>query len=189
MIDDRTKAAWAKLMEDAQARLEQRKKEMEVPALPYQPTDNEVLIFRVPPPKTKERTEGGLVIPDGYYDPRTGEFVDMKDYMPLPMGLLVAVGCSALDWAMTHGILPGDRVCFGEYEGRERDFDDAKSDVAKSDKKLKKFLQMYHAGIRGSEDLIDRLYGEKPTMKIAPVWTDDGPVHLVHPIVENILGD
>jgi co-chaperonin GroES (HSP10) len=146
-----------------------------------------MILYRVPPPKEKERTEGGLVIPLGYTDPKTGEFIaaDGRELAPRPLALLIACGASALDWCMSHGILPGDMVCFGEWEGRERDFDDGKSDTYQ--RELKKFLMMKVAAIRGSVDLIERMGGKKPQMRLVPHFTDDGVVHLVEPVAENIL--
>ena len=188
---DEVKAAWKKLFVEANTRLIERKKEMETPPLPYMPTDDDIMVYRMPPPKKKERTVSGLVIPQGYWtkpEPgRPSEWIDVIETGTRPLGLLMALGCVSLDWAMTHGILPGDIVCFGEWEGRERSFEYDESDRATQEDKLRKILQMGHSGIRGSVDLLDRLFGEKPTMRVVPVFTDDGVVNLVEPIPENIL--
>lgn len=174
--------AWEKLDTSAAGRLEARLKEHKIPSIEYQPSDDEVVVYRLP--AQEQKTEGGLVLPEFGIDsdPTDGGRRIAQDRI-VNVGLLINAGLSARDWLRSHGLLFGDRVKFGKYAGEEeslRWFLGGASSVAMTD-----VLAINVMDLRGSFDLWDRLYGPKPSMRM--VFVSDGAgtgLHVIKPIVK-----
>lgn len=164
-------SAWAALEEAAIQRRNERMKEMGIDRKPYRCTFNKIIVCRIPPPPPKDKTESGLYIPDSAQSD--------SNITHINRGLLIEAGLSALDDLRSHGILRGDIVTFGTFEGDDKEY--ALDAEGRSTRKL---LTLNAGGLWGSEDLEERLDGPSPSMRI--VWTrsslDDAGTHLILPV-------
>lgn len=116
-----------------------RFKDLGVPALPYQPVFDRVLVFRIS--DEKYGGSGGVII-----KPETARGADQR-------GMLVAAGPKALDSLVTNGILLGDIIWFGQFSGMF----EQNSLERTAGKAAKGFVVERAESINGSEDLITRI--------------------------------
>jgi chaperonin GroES len=120
---------------DNGSRLAARRKQFDIPEIPYLPIGKNVLVFRIP---EEDRTAGGLYIPDTNKEPKS-------------QGVLLAAGLGALDILADHLVEIGDMVWFGKYAGWE-------SEVRReAESKGTKILQVKVEDVLGSVDARERL--------------------------------
>ena len=178
--------AWKALEHAASLLLQVRKAELRIPDIGYQPTDDDLMVFRL---SAKEQTsEGGIVLPTWMMakdiNERTGETRQIAEEKVLNIGLVLEAGCSARDWMRSHGVLVGDIVKWGRFSGQE---ENAHWFSAGKVQSLADVLLLNVRDIRGSFDLDVRLRGgdpEAPTMRRVFVAAPDGAgLHLIKPIV------
>ena len=125
-------------------KLAERRKQYDIPELPYLPAGKVVLVFRLP---NETKTAGGLFIAETAQDPKT-------------MGVLVGAGLEALDILRDHLIEIGDIVWFGKFEGWEHE---VKRDAENKGKQINQFKV---DGILGSVDALERVQGKNPTHEL-----------------------
>lgn len=175
--------AWSELEHRWAELLENRKFELKIPHIAYQPTDDDVMVFRM---AAKEQTTGGgLVIPDHVYekeiDERTGQARIRAVERVLNIGLLLEAGCSARDWMRSHGVLVGDIVKWGRFSGEEENAHWFSGGAVAS---LADVLLINARDIRGSFDLDLRL---REAGAMRRVFVSDGEgkgMHVIKPIVK-----
>lgn len=183
---DRELAAYDTLFQEGVERLWERIRRLEIPfdiheacrdpekATIYVPAGNTVTVCRVPPPPLPEtHGDSGIFIPDKYRDEYERE--------PESRGVVIWCGLEAFDTFRSHGLLPGDWVKFGRFEGWEEEIERDREGKSK-----KKLLQLKDAGLLGSFDLIRRLWGESPSMELVyEVDENQHGIHTYRPIVRN----
>lgn len=116
-------------------KLEQRRKQYDIPDVPYLPVGKTILIYRLP---NETVTAGGIHIPQTAEEPK-------------PQGVLLAAGLAALDVMNDALVEIGDIVWFAKYAGWEKS---VKSDPGNKDKDI---IQMKIEDLLGSEDALGRL--------------------------------
>lgn len=189
---------WAKLYEQAHERLLARIKEYDPPPLASVPAQDCVTVYRFPTKPKATETEGGILIPDAH----------QKEQTPFSAGLLICAGAEALDVLASHGILPGDIVRWAWLAGDEEDVkrvDEALAEAAArglgessmrrvamkardDEMAKKKLLRLKAPDIHESVDLLERLYGDKPTMEFVREVSPNGDfTHVIRPVIENLL--
>jgi hypothetical protein len=121
--------------------------------VPHAPGADNVLVLRVPSkPVEKNWDRDGLIVrPDKY----------QEEPEPESEGYLLRGGPMALNSFMDEGYLLGDKVQIGRFAGWEKEFDLDRKGANK-----KKILQMKAGDVIGSFDLLDRLDGPKPSMRM-----------------------
>lgn len=161
----------------------------------YYPLDDIVVVYRLPTNQDMTKTPGGLWIPD----------IAQDRAQPYSVGLLLYAGVAALDDLADSGCVPGDYVKFGRFAGDEeavqRVNDAMEKGVAMSRKpedvrlveekalalkdaelKKQKLLELQAKDLHCSIDLMDRLYGEKPTMEVVRAIEGGLLKHVIRPI-------
>lgn len=166
---------WEELEANMSLLLSSRRKELKLPEIPFQPTDDDVMVYRMQP--KEQTTAGGIVIPDHTLDVDDGRTVAHQKVINL--GLLLKAGCSARDWMRSHGVFVGDIVKWGKYTGEE---EHAHWFTGGSVRSMEDILLINVRDIRGSFDLDQRLWGAERTMRIVFVADPDGRgMHIVKP--------
>jgi chaperonin GroES len=117
------------------SKLDERKKQYDMPRPAYLPLGKNVLIYRL---EGEEKTVGGIVIP------QTSQEVKSR-------GILLAAGLQARD-VLADGLIDiGDEVCFAHYAGRDREVE------KREGKAPSKILECKVEDILGSVDALDRI--------------------------------
>lgn len=129
-------------------KLDERRKQYDIPELPYLPVGKVILVYRLP---SEEVTKSGLVLPQVWTEKSEDGTTTSGQKSPEPKGVLVGAGLQALDVMRDHLIELGDVVYFGRFEGWEVEFQREKM---KSGKYL---IQMKIEGVLGSVDAIERM--------------------------------
>lgn len=177
---------WERMEASAKKTLAARIKEHSIPEIPYLPSDDVVLVYRLPPPPKIEKTESGLFVPlpgrDYALKDGTIQTSEIPDTIVKPMGVLLAAGLGAYDWMICHGYQLGDVVAFGFYAGHEQDF--TQGELYRSEKDMKKILQLRKTDLLGSVDAIERVNGPRPSLRMVRTETKDGVLHIYQPIAE-----
>lgn len=115
--------------------LEKRRKEYDIPELPYLPVGNNVLVYRLP---SETVSKGGIIYAEVAQEPK-------------PCGVLVGIGLAALDKLSDHLVELGDVVWFGRFAGWEKEI--ARDPEGKS----KSIIQMKAEDVLGSIDALERV--------------------------------
>lgn len=175
--------AWGALEDQWAELLGHRKAELRIPEIEYQPTDDDVMVFRTQ--AREQTTEGGLVIPtfimEKDVDERTGWTRTQATEKVVNIGLLLEAGCAARDWMRSHGVLVGDFVKWGRFSGQEENAHWFSGGKVNS---LADVLLLNVRDIRGSFDLDSRLKGPTPVMRRVFVADCDGKgLHVIKPII------
>jgi hypothetical protein len=186
-------AAWDKLYARADARLRERMAEYECPEPEWVPGQDIVVVYRFP-----NEYKGLVYLPEAYADGHDAQY---------SIGLLLMAGPEAQDILESHGVLPGDVVKFARWAGEEEaanrvqeakgkarqagaseaEATHAAIEVRDAEMAKKKLLEFQVPFIRGSVDLKERLYGDKPTMERVRIVTAKGePMHVIRPVAENL---
>lgn len=179
---DQEREAYDRLVEQAIETLNERVERLEIPIQlfdlkdpetnpVYAPCANSIVVCRVPPPPAPQ-THGAssIFIPEVYQAEYERE--------PESRGVLISCGLGALDTFRSHGVLPGDWVKFGRFDGWEEEIE--KDREGKSKKKL---LQLKDHGVLGSFDLAHRLWSKRPTMEVVYELNPDGSgMHTFRPV-------
>jgi co-chaperonin GroES (HSP10) len=169
-------ARWEELEQLSSLLLATRTRELRLPEIPFQPTDDDVMVYRLQ--AKEQKTEGGIVIPDHTLDVDEGRTIAHQKVINL--GLLLKAGCTARDWMRSHGVLIGDIVKWGKYSGEETPVHWFTGGTVRS---MEDVLLLNVRDIRGSFDLDTRLWGPEQLMKIVFVADDAGRgMHLVKPV-------
>lgn len=175
--------AWADLEERWLRLLEERKKELRIPTIAYQPTDDDVMVFRMA--AKEQKTEGGLFIPDHVYEKemneRTGQVTTRSVDKVLNIGLLLEAGCSARDWMRSHGVLIGDIVKWGRYSGEEENVHWFSGGAIQS---LADVLLINVRDIKGSFDLDVRLNGVSLMRRVFVADGEGRGMHIIKPFTK-----
>ena len=132
-------------------KLDERRKQYDIPEAPYLPAGKVVLVFRMP---SEEKTVGGIFIPEEHAGPK-------------PYGVLVAAGLAAREILRDALIEIGDVVHFGRFEGDEKEFKREES------KRGRYLLQLKVDGLLGSVDALER------AKKFDIKENDDGDMYYV----------
>lgn len=174
--------AWQSLETEWLALLQRRKAEMGIPAIGYQPTDDDLMVFRFS--AREQKTEGGLILPSFVMtkdqDQYTGQTRTIAEDKVLNIGLLLEAGLSARDFLRSHGYLIGDIVKWGRFSGQEENAHWFSGGKVAS---LEDVLLLNVRDLRGSFDLDLRLNGEPP--RVRRVFVADGEgrgLHVIKPI-------
>lgn len=176
--------AWRELERAAQLLLVNRMRELSIPEIGYQPTDDDLMVFRLS--AREQATEGGIFIPSFVYskdrDERTGQERTVAEAKVMNLGVLLEAGCTARDFLRSHGYLVGDIVKWGRFSGQE---ENAHWFSAGKVCSLADVLLLNVRDLRGSFDLDGRLKGERPTMRrVFAVGTEGNGLHVIKPIVK-----
>lgn len=131
------------------SKLEDRQKKYNIPAIPYLPRGDRVLIWRILP---EQKTAGGLYVPEAHQG--------VKSH-----GIIVAAGLAARDVMADALIELGDDVYFGEYAGRDRKLEGREA-TKTSDQLLECLIQ----DVNGSYDAVARA----DDYDIVRIATEDG---------------
>lgn len=126
----------------------ERRRELGVPALPYQPIFDRVLVYRIS--DEKYGGSGGVII-----KPETARGAEQR-------GMLVAAGPKALDSLITNGVLLGDIVWFGQFSGmfEQNSLERTAGQAAKG------FVVERVESINGSDDLITRIRQDEVALEL-----------------------
>jgi co-chaperonin GroES (HSP10) len=146
-------------------KLDERRKQYDIPELPYLPVGKVILVYRLP---SEEVTKSGLVIPQVWTEKGEDGTTMSGQKSPDPKGVLVGAGLQALDVMRDHLISIGDIVYFGRFEGWEMEF---KREQMKAGKYL---IQMKIEGILGSVDAMER----RKQFDVEYVETEDYTGHI-----------
>jgi len=111
--------------------LDYRCRDWGIPKVTFQPIDNNVVVWRLPP---LQLSAGGLVIPSDHQSPHV-------------KGILLAMGPRARDTLASNGIEEGHIVIFGRFAGWEAD------DHTPESMRHNKILMIKDKDIIGSDDL------------------------------------
>lgn len=188
--------AWAKLYQRAHATLIARIEEFDPPELKSIPVQDKVLVYRFPNRAAATQTAGGLIIPE----------TSRKEEVDFASGVLMYAGAEAMDVLASHGILVGDIVRWAYLAGDEEDvrrvdeaIENARSlgltgarleakaiEARNQEMSKKKLIRLRTSDIHESVDLLERLYGEKPTMEYVREERPDGFTHVIRPIADNL---
>lgn len=126
--------AW--LAARARKRLADMRKKHEIPELPFSPTFDRVIAYRLD--QHKEQKVGSIIVPD-VHKQASPEFV------------LVAAGMQAMDYFVAHGIEIGDVVWLARFSGWEPEVLRLPGERAKS------MIYVLAQDCVGSKDLLGRL--------------------------------
>lgn len=200
-----TQRAWDALYRRAAETLKKRMEEHGSPRPTWMPVQDLCQVYRLPneyKPMSGTRDDGGTWM---IHMPETSQ--DKHD-IPYSVGILISAGPEALGVLESHGVLPGDYVLFAPYAGEEqmesriaeaidkaRDRGASPEEAAQVSQQVrdaemakKKLLRFQVPFIHGSVDLLERLYGETPTMELVrEVNAKGGPEHVYVPVIENLI--
>ena len=184
--------AWDRLYEKANETLKARIEEHGIPLPDTHPAQDLVLAYRIP-----NEYQGRLHLPE----------TAAAHAAPYSIGVLLLAGAEATGVLESHGILPGDYIQFAKYAGDEEtaarvneaisgwskegmgpEYIQRKAIQLRDDEMKKKKLMRFQAGlIHQSVDFLERRLGEKPTMRMIREVSAKGVLHIIEPVVENIL--
>lgn len=175
--------AWGALEDRWAELLAHRRQELRIPEIEYQPTDDDVMVFRTQ--AKEQQTEGGIVIPtfvmEKDVDERTGHTRTQATEKVVNIGLLLEAGCAARDWMRSHGVLVGDFVKWGRFSGQEENAHWFSGGKVNS---LADVLLLNVRDLRGSFDLDARLRRAPAVMRRVFVADVDGKgLHVIKPVV------
>lgn len=171
------------LQADALRVLKEREKEYSVPDVPVEPIDEFAYVFRLP--RQELKTEAGIVLATHsiYHDKDTN--TTRGDEEPISLGILVAAGLGARDHLLSHGTFIGDIVKFTRYGGHEEESHRFMAKKGAVVTNVKQLLQIPAREIIGSLDLRERVWGEKPTLRIAYRANAEGEgIHVYVPVTK-----
>ncbi len=133
--------------------LDERLKEHKIPAWPYQPVFDRIVVYRIPEDKAKRETaiEGGLILkPEATLD---------REKKSSPRGLIVAAGLKAMDELNGHGVGLGHIVWLTKWSFYSHETErTAQGGV--------EFLFMRAGDVVGSEDLLTSFNDGDVTVKV-----------------------
>lgn len=184
-------AAWFELEKQALATLEARMGKYRIPVLPYEPSDDGMLVYRLEAEERK--TDAGIYLPDRGMQKeelkdRWGNTIEERHEFEKPrvinVGVLINAGLTALDWMRSHGVLMGDLIKFSKYGGQEESahWFGAGTHLPTS---VADMLELNVKEVRGSFDQWLRIQGPKPTMKKVFAVDDSGQgIYVLKPIVK-----
>jgi hypothetical protein len=182
---------WDALYAQARERLEERIKHYDVSMPAFMPAQDILVVYRLPPKEKATMHKGILHIPQ----------VAQEEQIPYSVGVYILAGAEAADVLESHGILPGDFIKFSRFAGDEEAATRVNEAIAQAqtdrmspvntermvkqarDESLerKKLLELQVASIHGSVDLIERLYGDRPSMRMVREVGPRGRKHLILP--------
>jgi len=131
--------------------LEKRLKEYNIPAWPYQPVFDRIVVYRIPEDKAKSDkfSEDGILVKP--------EVVKDREEKSSPRGLVVAAGLTAMDQLKGHGIGLGDLVWLTKWTFYSHE-------TARTTMGGVEFLFMRAGDVVGSEDLLKSMQAKKVTV-------------------------